>query len=91
MENIEKNVSVDSDDGHVEIGTVIAEEDKVMSLAIEAKNEATARAPFQMLLAQAQAQCPEVSSTTQWRGKQLEIQLIFPTAAQRLTFEMSLA
>ncbi|MBY5920567.1 DUF406 family protein [Ferrimonas balearica] len=90
MENVDKNTIVDSDDGHVEVDAVIDEQDAVMHLIIEASNEATAREQFQLLLAQAQGQSPAVTGSANWVGKQLEGQLRFPSAAERLTFEMGL-
>ncbi len=91
MENVDKNAIVDSDDGHVEVDAVIGEQDATMQLVIEASNESTAQEQFQLLLAQARGQCPSVTGSARWQGKRLDAQLVFPSAAERLTFEMSLS
>ncbi|MBY6185336.1 DUF406 family protein [Marinobacter hydrocarbonoclasticus] len=90
MENVDKNAIVDSDDGHVEVDSVISEADATLTLAIEAPNETVAQEQLRLILAQAQSQSPGVTSTSHWHKGRLDASLVFPTAAERLTFEMGL-
>ncbi|MBY5979633.1 DUF406 family protein [Ferrimonas balearica] len=90
MENVTKNATIDSNDGFVEVDSVIDEADAIMALVIEAPNESTARAQFQLLLDQAQGQISGVTGQAQWQSGRLDGTLHFPSAAQRLAFEMGL-
>ncbi|MBY5991444.1 DUF406 family protein [Ferrimonas balearica] len=93
MENVTKNAIVDSDDGHVEVESVIGEEERAMALIIEASDETAARTQFHQLVAEAQTQSAGTTGEAQWEAGtgQLKVTLLFPSAAERLTFEMSLS
>ncbi|MBY5991904.1 DUF406 family protein [Ferrimonas balearica] len=76
----------------MDVGAVIAEDDNVLVLPIQAESEPQARARFAELESQAKGRFETVQSDAQWQAdtQTLMAKLVFSCAAERLIFEMQL-
>ncbi|USD39304.1 MULTISPECIES: DUF406 family protein [Ferrimonas] len=89
-----QDVACDACGVYLDIGSMIAEDDNVLALPIQAKDEAAALAFFGDYLTRAQARFGDsVTSETEWDAEkgEMKARLIFSCAAERIIFEMEQA
>lgn len=94
MNTENQDVACDACGVFMDIGSIIAEEDNVLNLPIQAQNEAAALEFFASYRERAEKRFGDsVSSETQWDSDKSELnaKLVFSCAAERIIFEMSLA
>jgi uncharacterized protein YfcZ (UPF0381/DUF406 family) len=78
----------------VELGSVIHEDDNVLSLPIAAPDQAQARALADQYISQARTKYPDCEVTEETEGLEagvvLQVNIRFSCTAERLIFEMAL-
>lgn len=93
MESKTQDLITECCGAYMDVGAVIAEEDTILNLPIEASSEADARAEFDKLAEAAKARFADVKADAVWQAEShtLQAKLIFSCAAERLIFEMQLS